>query len=58
MFPTQIRAIALQFVGLTAVFALIVGPIIQKFFENLGISIITTFWLANILMIFTIMGLP
>ena len=34
------------------------GPFLQKFFENIGISIIATFWLANILIIITTMGIP
>lgn len=58
MFPTQIRVIAIQFIGLTGATALITGPILQKFFENIGISIIATFWLANILIIITTMGIP
>ena len=58
LFPTQIRVIALQFVGIAGTSSLVIGPIIQKIFENAGYSIIITFWSANILMIFTIMGLP
>lgn len=58
LFPTQIRVIAIQFIGVTGAISLIISPILQKIFENIGISIIATFLLANILMIITIMGLP
>jgi hypothetical protein len=58
LFPTQIRVIAIQFIALTGASAVIISPVLQKWFENIGVSIIVTFWSANILMIFITMGLP
>jgi hypothetical protein len=58
LFPIQIKAIAIQFICLSGASVFIISPILQKWLENMGISITVTFWLTNILMILIILGIP
>jgi len=54
MFPTQIRSIALQILGIANNTTAVITPSIKSFFESVGVSIITTFVAACFLvMLFT-----
>jgi hypothetical protein len=58
MFPTQIRSIALQVTVGFCTLAIVISPIIQKFFEANGISMIVTFGVCCFLIIITTLLMP